>query len=289
MGHALRAAGAPLGEGERAAVYLTNALTGWAAPAEPEAANGVQAGLRFTFPPLADERDNAARVKRERPILVVLGNPPYNAYAGTSPKEEAGLVEPYRAGLQAEWGIRKFNLDDLYVRFFRLAERRIAEGTGRGVVCFISNQSWLTVPSYVVMRQRLTREFDHIWIDNMHGDRNTSERGPDGKTSETVFAIRGFSPGIQQGTAISLLVRKSAHAEETMALYNEGADASKAEERRNQLLASISMEGFGAHYVRVRPSQRNRFLLGLGEVGGAYSSWPKLPDLAGLLIRPLLS
>jgi hypothetical protein len=132
VGHALRAAEAPLGEGERAAIYLTNALTGWAAPAEPEAANGVQAGLRFIFPPLADERDSAARVKRERPIPVVLGNPPYNAYAGTSPTEEAGLVEPYKAGLQAEWGIRKFNLDDLYVRFFRVAERRIAEGTGRG-------------------------------------------------------------------------------------------------------------------------------------------------------------
>jgi hypothetical protein len=69
-------------------------------------------------------------VKRERPILVVLGNPPYNAFAGTSPAEEAGLVEPYKQGLQKEWGIRKFNLDDLYVRFFRVAERRIAEGMG---------------------------------------------------------------------------------------------------------------------------------------------------------------
>ncbi len=194
VGHALRAAGVPLGEGERASIYLTNALTGWAAPAEPEAANGQQAGLRFTFPPLADERDSAAKVKRERPILVVLGNPPYNAYAGTSPKEEAGLVEPYKAGLQAEWGIRKFNLDDLYVRFFRVAERRIAEGTGRGVVCFISNHSWLSGSSYVVMRQRLMQEFDRIWVDNMHGDRKISERGPDGRTSETVFAIRGYLP-----------------------------------------------------------------------------------------------
>jgi predicted helicase len=78
--------------------------------------------------------------------LVVLGNPPYNGYAGVSPQEEQGLVEPYKANLNKAvnaggWGIKKFNLDDLYIRFFRLAERRIAEMSGRGVVSFISNHS----------------------------------------------------------------------------------------------------------------------------------------------------
>ena len=61
----------------------------------------------------------------------MLGNPPYNGFAGVSPQEEGGLVEPYKVGLNTEWGIKKFNLDDLYIRFFRLAERRIAEMTGR--------------------------------------------------------------------------------------------------------------------------------------------------------------
>ena len=76
VGHALRAAGAPLGQDERAAVYLTNALTGWAAPKEDEAMDASQRGIRFTYPPLAVERDETARVKQARPILVVLGNPP---------------------------------------------------------------------------------------------------------------------------------------------------------------------------------------------------------------------
>lgn len=160
VGHALRAAGAPLGQDERAAVYLTNALTGWAAPQTAEAPDAVQRGIRYTYPQLAVERDEAARVKQARPILVVIGNPPYNAFAGTSPAEESGLVEPYKAGLQQNWGIRKFNLDDLYVRFFRVAERRIADSTGRGIICFISNHSWLRYLSYVVMRQRLLTEFD---------------------------------------------------------------------------------------------------------------------------------
>ncbi|MGD0110194.1 MAG: N-6 DNA methylase, partial [Rhodopila sp.] len=232
VGHALRAAGVPLGPDERAAIYLTNALTGWAAPSLSETVDTVQHGIRFTYPPLADERDGAAKVKRERPILVVLGNPPYNAFAGTSPAEEAGLVEPYKVGLQKEWGIRKFNLDDLYVRFFRIAERRIAEGTGHGVICFVTNHSWVAYPSYVVMRKRLLSEFDRIWIDNLHGDRTITEYGPDGGTSETIFAVRGFSSGIQQGTAISLLARRSDRAPSPVVRFNNRIDASAAENRR---------------------------------------------------------
>ena len=78
---------------------------------------------------------------------MILGNPPYNAFAGVSPEEEHGLWRCTRKGLTSEWGITKYNLDDLYVRFFRLAERRIAEMTGRGVVCYISNFSYLSDPS----------------------------------------------------------------------------------------------------------------------------------------------
>ncbi len=64
----------------------------------------------------------------------MLGNPPYDRFAGVSPAEEQGLVEPYKKGLIEEWGIKKYNLDDLYVRFFRLGERRIAEQTKLGIV-----------------------------------------------------------------------------------------------------------------------------------------------------------
>jgi hypothetical protein len=88
------------------------------------------------------------------PILVVLGNPPYNAFAGTSPAEEEGLVDPYKEGLVSKWRIKKFNLDDLYVRFLRVAERRITQ-LGRGIVAYISNYSYISEQSYVVARERL--------------------------------------------------------------------------------------------------------------------------------------
>jgi len=141
VGNLLAEVGAPLNAmaGERPAVYLTNALTGWEPPQGPRA----QLPL---FPELAVERDAAERVKQQVPILVVIGNPPYNAFAGTSPDEEEGLVEAYKEGLSSTWRIRKYNLDDLYVRFFRIGERRIT-ATGRGIVCYISNYSYLKYSS----------------------------------------------------------------------------------------------------------------------------------------------
>ena len=57
------------------------------------------------------------------------------------------------------------------------------------------------------MRQSLVRNFDRAWIENMHGDRTITEYGPDGRSSETIFAVSGFSVGIQQGVAITLLAR----------------------------------------------------------------------------------
>ena len=84
----MQALDAPLSddETERAGVYLTNALTGW----EPS----VQKPL--PFPELEEERDRADRVKQETPVLVILGNPPYNGYAGVAVEEERELTEAYR-------------------------------------------------------------------------------------------------------------------------------------------------------------------------------------------------
>jgi len=202
VGEALRRVQAKLGKDERAAIYLTNALTGW----DPAERTG---SLESAFEVLAKERAEALTVKQKRPILVVIGNPPYNAFAGTSPESERGLVEPYKEGLIDRWGVRKFNLDDLYVRFFRIAERRIAEETGRGVVCFISNFSWLAGPSYVVMRKRLLDAFDAIWIDNLNGDsRETGKLTPEGAPDPSVFSTPFNREGIRTGTAIATLVKR---------------------------------------------------------------------------------
>ncbi len=128
----------PEGGGDRPAIFLTNALTGWEGePAEKQQHFGFL-GLQE----LEEERERAEEVKRETPVLVVLGNPPYNGFAGMAVDEERELSEAYRT-VKDVAKPEGHGLNDLYVRFFRMAERRIAEKTGRGVVCFISNYSWL--------------------------------------------------------------------------------------------------------------------------------------------------
>ncbi|MEX0676990.1 MAG: type ISP restriction/modification enzyme [Pirellulales bacterium] len=308
LGLLLQNEGAPLSQpaGERVGVYLTNALTGWEPP------KGAKQHLMFAE--LEQERDAAEHVKRDTKILVVLGNPPYNAFAGISPEEEQGLVEPYKGVYYTEkvtkgkaktgpaskvrhyrlsdepakggWGIKKFNLDDPYIRFFRLAERRIAEMSGKGVVSFISNHSWIAEPSFVILREHLLKSFDKFWIENLHGNRKISEYAPDGRTSETIFAIRGFSVGIQQGVATSLWVKTGATKEREATInsaqvyFRDDSDAAQAEDRRKQLLESLNDKDFEAAYEPAEPRRENRFSFQPEDVTGEYLTWPRLLDLA---------
>jgi hypothetical protein len=275
MGEYLRREGAPLNGEERAAIYLTNALTGWEHNAPQPALVGFEALLK--------ERTEATAVKRNRPILVVIGNPPYNAFAGTSPASEGGLVEPYKDGLQSRWGVRKFNLDDLYIRFWRIAERRVAQGTGEGIVCFISNYSWLNGQSFVQMRESLLANFDRGWFENMHGDRKITEYGPDGRSSETIFAVEGLSVGIRQGVAISLLARTGQQSEGRY-LFRDDINDSRAADRRARLMQTLESDAasFEENYVSLQPAENNRFVLRPGRAQAAYETWPDLPAVAAV-------
>lgn len=273
LGMQLQQLGAPLvaTTHERAGVYLTNALTGW----EPREGDKQ----RLPISELEAERDAAAHIKRATPILVVLGNPPYNGFAGVAVEEERTLTTAYRTTKRAP-APQGQGLNDLYVRFFRMAERRIVEETGRGVVCFISNYSWLDGFSYTGMRERYLDVFDRIWIDNLHGDRVISEYAPDGRTSETIFAMQGTSPGIKLGTSIAMLVRKLQHdpAEGATILYRDIEDA-KAADRRAALLSSLNAPDYDQHYIPLTPELKLGLPLKPREVNQAYLAWPKLPDL----------
>ena len=195
-------------ETERAGVFLTNALTGW----EP------RTNKPLPFPELEEERDRAERVKQERPILVILGNPPYNGFAGMAVDEERGLSEAYRSTKRVRRPEGQ-GLNDLYVRFFRMAERRIAEKTGQGVVCFISNYSWLDGLSFTGMRERYLEAFDAVRIDCLNGDKyKTGKVAPDGSPDPSIFSTEGDPVGIQVGTAIATLVRKAEHTPPMMSV-----------------------------------------------------------------------
>ena len=279
LGLLLQNLGVPLqDETERVGVYLTNALTGWEPPDE-EAKRRVQQ-LSLNFPELQEERDAADSVKRGKPILVVLGNPPYNAYAGISPRQEEGLVDAYKEGLINQWGIKKFNLDDLYVRFFRVAENCINKAAiNHGVVCFISNFSYLGDPSYVVMRQSFLKSFDEFWFDSLNGDsRETGKLTPEGKPDPSVFSSEYNREGIRTGTAIALMVQTGLQKDRTIVRFRQLWGVSK----RQELLASLQSQNFNGQYDISKPIPETRFSFRPSNISDHYLEWVKLTDLCAV-------
>lgn len=268
MGLLLRKLGVALHDEERAGIYLTNALTGWEPLKDPKVA--------LPFPEFSQERDAADHVKQTQKILVVLGNPPYNGYSGVALGEEQDLIAPYKEGLVSKWKIKKFNLDELYVRFFRLAERRIAEHGGRGVVSYITNFSYLREPSFVVMREHLHNNFDRIWVDNLNGDsRETGKLTPDGEPDPSVFSTDYNREGIRKGTAVTVMVKRGPSSQPAEVSYREWWGTAK----REALLLSLNESQRDTHYDFSQSSAQNRYSFKPSSVGSGYLSWSKLSDI----------
>jgi hypothetical protein len=279
LGLLLQNLGAPLQDDqERVGVYLTNALTGWEPP-DNEAKSKFQQ-LTLNYPELQEEREAAAEVKRGKPILVVLGNPPYNAYAGISPKEEEGLIDIYKQGLIDIWGIKKFNLDDLYVRFFRIAEHCITkQAISRGVVCFISNFSYLGDPSYVVMRQRCLSTFDQLWFDCLNGDsRETGKLTPDGQPDPSVFSTPYNREGIQTGTAIALMVQTGLQNPQPTTRFRHFWGINK----RQEVLESLQVRPFSQQYLTTHPISETRFSFRPSHIEEHYLEWAKVTEFCAI-------
>jgi len=192
---------------ERLRIYLTNAL-------EP----AVKTSELLLGEFITREANEAAEVKREKPILVVLGNPPYSGHSANRSYVEVSetiggrtrkrrqptwigkLLEDYKQvdGQPLEEKNPKWLQDD-YVKFIRFAEWRI-EQTGQGVVAFITNHAYLDNPTFRGMRAHLLRTFQRLYIVNLHGNARRKERAPDGSPDENLFDI-------QQGVAILIAIR----------------------------------------------------------------------------------
>ncbi len=258
---------------ERAQVFLTNALTGW----EQRIAKERPSPL---FPELAEERDRAEQVKQERPILVILGNPPYNGFAGMAVDEERKLSEAYRSTKNVRPPEGQ-GLNDLYVRFFRMAERRIAEQSGRGVVCFISNYSWLDGLSFTGMRERYLEAFDLIRIDCLNGDKyKTGKLTPGGLPDPSIFSTPGDPVGIQVGTAIATLIRKTDHPRSDSSGPASGIDFRHlwGQTKREELLATAET-GPEQLYESIKPILPLGLPFAPTAVSADWFDWPTLSEL----------
>ncbi|WP_222298582.1 type ISP restriction/modification enzyme [Rhizobium leguminosarum] len=256
---------APLADDQRPAIYLTNALTGW----EPHT------NKPLPFPELEAERASADAVKQARPILVVLGNPPYDGFAGISDNaEERALSDEYRK-VKKVAPPQGQGLNELYVRFFRMAERRIAEKTGEGVISFISNYGWLDSLSCTGMRERYLDVFDSIAIDCLNGDKyKTGKKTPEGFPDPSAFSTPANTTGIQVGTAIATMVRKLDHQPTSSIEFRNLWGVAK----RATLTATAEANPHQL-YEAVQPSLSMRLQFMPSSVGAGYFSWPTLPQL----------
>jgi predicted helicase len=266
LGLELESLGAPLADRgdppERVGVYLTNALTGWEPPQEPK--------TKILFPEMEQERDAADHIKRAERVLVIIGNPPYNGFSGIAVKEERDLSTAYRTSKKVA-PPQGQGLNDLYVRFFRMAERRIVElnKPARGVVCFISNYSWLDGLSFTGMREHFLDVFDKIWIDSLNGDKyKTGKLTPEGESDPSIFSTEFNREGIQVGTAIALLARHAKHAPKGEIKFRNLWGKTKREQ-----LADVAPK-YDAH----KPAFEMGLSLMPGKVDSGYLAGPLIPD-----------
>ena len=175
---------------QRLGIYLTNTLDEAIKHAETLFAQWI-----------SEEANAAARVKKDEPIMVVLGNPPYSGHSANKGEWAKHLVERYKTVDGKPLGEKNPKwLQDDYVKFLAFGQWRI-ERTGQGIMGFITNHSYLDNPTFRGMRQSLMSTFTDIYILNLHGNAKKKEVAPDGGKDENVFDIR-------QGVAISIFVKE---------------------------------------------------------------------------------
>lgn len=176
---------------QRFRVYLTNSLEEYHPDTGTLFANW-----------LSTEANEANYIKRDTPVMCVIGNPPYSAQSSNKGKWIEKLLEtykkePYGGKLQeknSKW------LNDDYVKFLRYGQYYI-EKNGEGILAYISNNSFLDNPTFRGMRYNLLQTFDKIYIINLHGSSNKKEITPNGSKDENVFDIK-------QGVSINIFVKR---------------------------------------------------------------------------------
>lgn len=219
---------------ERINIFLTNTLEG----AEQKIQNEL-----YTLYFIADEANEAYRIKRELPIMVILGNPPYSGHSANKSWEMKNgkrvrtfigeLVDDYYyvdgeplVERNPKW------LQDDYVKFIRWAQWRI-EQTGAGILAFITNHSYLENPTFRGMRQQLMKVFNKIYVLDLHGNTKKKERCPDGSKDQNVFDI-------QQGVSIGIFIKEPGISGDIKAIVYH-ADLWGLREVKNKMLFETEM------------------------------------------------
>lgn len=169
---------------QRFRVYLTNSLEEY----HPDT------GTLFASW-LSSEANEANHIKRDTPVMCIIGNPPYSISSTNKGEWIQNLIADYKRNLNE----RKINLDDDYIKFIRYGQHFI-DKNGSGVLAYISNNSFIDGITHRQMRKSLLESFDKIYIIDLHGNASKKEKNPNGGSDENVFDI-------QQGVSINIFVK----------------------------------------------------------------------------------
>lgn len=176
---------------QRLGIYLTNSLEGGTVQ------DSLLTGFGFAES-IAEESKEASKIKNDKPIMVVVGNPPYSVSSSNKSEYIQDLMKVYKENLD-ERNIQP--LSDDYLKFIRFAEHFI-EKNKSGIVAMITNNSFLDGRIHRQMRKHLLETFDDIYVLDLHGNSKKKEKASDGGKDENVFDI-------QQGVSINIFVRKN--------------------------------------------------------------------------------
>jgi len=223
----------PSAKPPRLSVWLTNALE----PAEREVRD-------LFFQPLAEEAHGASAVKRQTPIMCVIGNPPYSGVSQNNGDWISRLIEDYKYIDGKHFGERKHWLQDDYVKFIRMAEHTVGQNPSGGVLGFITNHGYLDNPTFRAMRWRLLKTFDSISVLDLHGNAPKRERAPDGGPDKNVFDI-------QQGVSVVIAVKHNTGKSTELAKVRR-ADFWGSRESKYDRLHSFNMKS--PDWVELKPS-----------------------------------
>lgn len=183
---------------DRLQLYLTNTL------------DNSAGGQVKMFPQMQAESDNAYKIKNEEPILVIMGNPPYNNKSEEINRNKwiENLLKDYKENLNE----KKINLDDDYIKFIRFAHWKM-EKIKKGMIGIIVNNSFISGVTHREMRRKLMQTFDEIYILDLHGNVNKGERCPDGSLDFNIFNIK------EVGVCIALFVKTGLKNNKNKGIY----------------------------------------------------------------------
>jgi len=246
---------------ERFKLYLTNTLD----------INEIEGTALPGLSTLSHESKLAGKIKKQDPVLVILGNPPYSGMSVNHSEWTEKLLKTDLDGAQGYYTVDGHPLgernpkwlQDDYVKFLRFAQWKIQKA-GRGMVGMITNHSYLDNPTFRGMRQSLMKTFNEIYILNLHGNSLKKETSPDGPKDENVFDI-------QQGVAIVIFLK----IPELNACQVKQSDLFGLREDKYKWLENHEVEN--SQYKEISPSSPQYFFIPRNIEGlKQYEGWPTL-------------